>query len=120
MTMMAHCCGEMWEPRSVFQGAVGKSQTFPWPRRHSAAAGSEHEFTPPAVSKSLTRSGEIVKVWYTVDGGALQGTLTAPYTVNLDPSTWAPSTDGWHSLTGWAQDRAGRLGGTTISILFKP
>ena len=56
MTMMARCRGEVWETRSVFQGAVGKSQTFPWPRHLSAADGSEREFTPPAVSKSLTRS----------------------------------------------------------------
>ena len=58
MMLLIAFCGEVWETRSVFQGAVGKSQTFPWPRHLSAADGSEREFTPPAVSKSLTRSAQ--------------------------------------------------------------
>ena len=56
MTMMARHCGEVWETPRVFQGAVGKSKTFPWPRNLSATVGSERQFTPPTVSKSLTRS----------------------------------------------------------------
>jgi len=50
-------CGEVWETRRVFQGAVGNAARFPWPRRLSAAVGSEPEPRPPFVSKSLTRSG---------------------------------------------------------------
>jgi len=49
-------CGEVWENRRVFQGAVGNATRFPWPRRLSAAVGSEPELRPPFVSKSLTRS----------------------------------------------------------------
>ena len=54
--MMPSCCGEVWKTHSVFQGAVVKSQTCPWPRRLSAVAGSKREFRLPTVSKSLTRS----------------------------------------------------------------
>ena len=49
------CC-EVWETRSVFQGAVVKSKTCPWPRHLSAAGGSKREFKQLSVSKSLTRS----------------------------------------------------------------
>ena len=48
--------GEVWETRRVFQGAVGNAARFPWPRRLSAAVGSEPELRPRFVSKSLTRS----------------------------------------------------------------
>ena len=54
--MITLCCGEVWETRRVFQGAVGNAKRFPWPRRLSAAVGSEPELRPPFVSKSLTRS----------------------------------------------------------------
>lgn len=54
--MIAFGCGEVWETQRVFQGAVVKSKTFPWPRRLSVAGGPKREFRPPAVSKSLTRS----------------------------------------------------------------
>jgi hypothetical protein len=54
--MRPFCCGEVWETRRVFQGAVVKSQTCPWPRHLSAAGGSKREFMALAVSKSLTRS----------------------------------------------------------------
>jgi len=54
--MISPRCGEVWETRRVFQGAVGNAKRFPWPRRLSAAVGSEPELRPPFVSKSLTRS----------------------------------------------------------------
>ncbi len=43
-------------PRAVFQGAVVKSKTCPWPRRLSAAGECKREFRQLSVSKSLTRS----------------------------------------------------------------
>ena len=55
--MISFGCCEVWETRSVFQGAVGKSKTCPQPRRLSAAGGSKREFRQLSVSKSLTRSG---------------------------------------------------------------
>jgi len=54
--MISFGCCEVWETRSVFQGAVGKSKTCPQPRRLSAAGGSKREFRQLSVSKSLTRS----------------------------------------------------------------
>jgi len=54
--MMSFHCGEVWETRRVFQGAVVKSKTCPWSRRLSAVARNEREFTPLPVSKPLTRS----------------------------------------------------------------
>ena len=54
--MITPRCGEVWETRRVFQGAVGIAQRFPWSRRLSAAGGSAPEIRPPSVSKSLTRS----------------------------------------------------------------
>jgi hypothetical protein len=55
--MIASGCCEVWETQRVFQGAVVKSKTCPWPRHLSAAGGSKREFKLLSVSKSLTRSG---------------------------------------------------------------
>jgi len=57
--MISFGCCEVWETRSVFQGAVGKSKTCPRPRRLSAAGGSKREFRQLSVSKSLTRSVKV-------------------------------------------------------------
>jgi hypothetical protein len=56
--MICPNCGEVWETRRVFQGAVGNAARFPWPRRLSAAVGSEPELRPPFVSKSLSAPGQ--------------------------------------------------------------
>jgi len=73
-------CGEVWENRRVFQGAVGNATRFPWPRRLSAAVGSEPELRPPFVSKSLTRS--------VADDNYKQGVKAKSY-IAADPEMFA-------------------------------